>query len=394
MDPRTALRGLETILPSDVDTLLLRACLRPRDHGVESWNAWCAQVGDPKRAFERDRRGLKGLLSLAEASARASRAALPSEFSTYLRVSSLREELRADIIRGVYTETIEVLRAVGIAPITLRDFAIAETVYAAPAERHCHRLELLVSEDELSATRSALSTVGFTPIVAGDDQDCDLRHPTGLPLRLHRTIGVPPCYLPSQPEIRARAEESVIAGASSRVLSAADQVLDSTIHGATDASRSDLRWICDLWHLVNAGDAVDWDSLLDAASEGALTLPLTVVLDYLATRLGAPIPDAVLVELRHRAARLDPVQVEAAVFAAVDGIRTASRALLGRSSTLRERLSLARALALPSRDWLELSGQAHRGAKLPLFYLQRPVRYVVSRSRARAVELLSETAER
>src|SRR5207247_2431223 len=102
-------RGLASLIPDENHTRLLRSLLLAPEQAKASWLAWCERVGPPQIFFERNTRGLKGLLPFVQASLQRNEIALDSPFATYLRAARLREELRLNIIRDVAAEIREKL---------------------------------------------------------------------------------------------------------------------------------------------------------------------------------------------------------------------------------------------------------------------------------------------
>lgn len=114
--------------------------------------------------------------------------------------------------------------------------------------------------------------------------------------------------------------------------------------------------------------------MLEWAHEGNLDLPSLVTLGYLAERLEAPIPPAVLNRLGDAASRADPITGEKAMSVALTAPGAPAR-LLAMSGGWGPRLTVARWMILPSRGYLRAIYQISRAWQVPFYYLFRPLRF-------------------
>jgi hypothetical protein len=305
------------------------------------------------------------------------------EFLTILRAASLREELRAQTYRRICRDLLSAFAATGISSIVLKGAALADLVYAYPALRHCHDLDLLLEEPDPSRAIGALSSLGFslldrtTPL--GEWQDLQFVHETGLPLVLHRHLFRLPLYNAIAPEMQARSQIHHVADVPVQILTPTDQLLHVCGHAASCASRESLRWACDAWLLIKRFPHLDWDLLEDCAKRCHLTLPLSVLLDYLATELRSPIPAAFLTRLTALAARAHTVECEAALWGAHASGRGRFKNLLRMTSTWRARIFVLRWILFPSPTYLRAMRYVRSSWHLPCYYLSRPLRYVAQR---------------
>ncbi len=365
------------ILPDRADTLLLRACLLDASNARAAWDAWSGLVGDPKVALETETRGLKGLLPLVDAAARAHGFPGPDGLGIYLKASALREELRARLIAEILARVLDALEADQIPFALLGGLVAAETVYAAPILRHCHAIELLVVDEDRTRAAAALARAEFTPL---NPARTEFVHTDGLALRLWRDIAFHPHHEALHGGVMARAVPLALGGRTVPSACATDRMLMSLSRGASTAERGNLRWACDAWLTA---PQVDWALLLDDVRRRRLELPLSLLCRYLAGAMDAAIPGAVLVQLDAAAAHANDLDREAAMAGAFTGLSAVRRALAAPGVEARTRWKIIRFLALPSAQCLAWSHGPAGPISQALQRLHRPLGYVVSRSRWR-----------
>jgi hypothetical protein len=373
---------LSVLLPTPAQTLLLRACLWKDGSGREASGAWLQQHSrQPGKQLQEDH--LKSLLPLLFAAFQRNGVEADHEFLTILRAASLREELRAQTYRRICREVLSAFAAAGISSIVLKGAALADLVYAHPALRHCHDLDLLLEESDPAKAIRLLSSLGFSLIERAlplsEWQDLQFVHESGLPLELHRYLFRLPLYNTIAPEIQARSHVHHVADVPVRILTLADQLLHVCGHAASCASRESLRWACDAWLLVERFPDLDWGLLEDCARRSHLTLPLSVLLNYLATELRAPIPAAFLTRLTALAARARMVECEAALWGAHASGRGRFKNLLRMTNKWRARIFVLRWILFPSPTYVRTMRYVRSPWHLPFYYLSRPLRYVAQR---------------
>ena len=365
------------ILPDRADTLVLRACLLDASSARAAWDAWRGLVGDPKVALETETRGLKGLLPLVDAAARAHGFPGPDGLGIYLKASALREELRARLIAAILARVVDALEAGRIPFTLLGGLVAAQTVYATPILRHCHAIELLVAEEDRARAAAALAPAGFMPRDLGRTE---FVHTDGLTLRLWRDIAFHPHHEAPDAGVMARAVPLALDGRTVPSAGATDRMLMALSRGASTAERGNLRWACDAWLTA---PQVNWTLLLDEVTRRHLELPVSVLCHHLAGAMDAPIPGAVLAQLDAAAAHATDLDREAAMAGALTGFSAVRRALAAPGVEARTRWKIARFLALPSARCLAWSHEPAGPIGRTLQRLHRPVGYVISRSRRR-----------
>lgn len=376
--------ALRVMLPTPFQTLLLRGCLLPGAPGLESWSAWCKDTPNPSKLFEESQVGLKGLLPLVRKGIEGTGYDDTKELLTYARAAYLHEERRYAAYRKLCTQILSAMISAQIPVVALKACVVAETVYPEPADRHCHALDLWVKDSDMARAGAVIEGADFTrnrSQLREGPYHVSYQHRHGLPLELHTRLLVLPHYELPLDRIWGRSEVRSIAGVSTRVLSPADNLIQICGLAAGERTRANLRWACDSWYIIARHPELDWDELLDTARTSGLALPLYVLLTYLVGELCAPVPEDVLRKLKADAERAHPLDREAALFGGIVGLSTAINALFGPFVSLRSRAEVAKYVLAPSPACVRWSFPGGHRLILPLLYLYRPIRYVVSRVR-------------
>ncbi len=370
--------ALRVILPGEERTALLRACLLSGEAGRRAWETWRERTGDARKTFEDDDTGLKGLLPLVQAALERNGITGDKPLLTYLRAARLREELRSKAYRDICGRVLSALAAADVPVIALKACVVAETAYETPAVRHCHAVDLLVRDADMARTAGILAAQDFArarvQLAPGPDH-VSYQHGTGMPLELHSRLFHIPYYQPPMDEIWARSQPGTIAGAATRIISPADNLLHVCGHAAGARARANLRWASDAWHIIVRHRDLDWQGLLSCAASSGLALPLYVMMRYLAEDLDAPVPAHVVAALAETAGRGGRREREAALLGALTGLTATAQALFREAGGWRTRARLIRFLLLPSPACLGWSYRIPHWGLLPFFYLYRPFRY-------------------
>jgi hypothetical protein len=346
--------ALSVILPTPEQTLLLRACLCSGDASRQAWRQWLERAGDPKEALAARDLGSRRLLPLLFDAARRNGLAADKALMTHLKTANFRDELRSKAYRAVCSEAIGVLGAAGVRPVVLRGAALAETVYPEPVLRHCHDLDLWVTEHELPRAGDALAASGYACAQQSGTaaRSLVLRHRSGVDVQLHTALFRLGYYEPPLDEMRERGRPCEVAGTPAWELSPADALLHVCGHAAESGSRENLCWAADAWFLITRSADLDWGLVADCALRGRLALPVSLMLGYLAGELGAPVPPAVLERLNVAAAQADGMAREAALLGAHRGTRGTLWNLVRAARGWREKAFVLRWALFPSPGYV------------------------------------------
>jgi hypothetical protein len=286
--------------PSDDERLLLRAALLA---GPDAERAW--RVLRPRFDIE----------TLSPEQHRI----LPLLWRNLARVGI--EDPIAPRLKGVYRNTwvrnqllfhdmaivLEAFRAADVPTLVLKGGALISTCYRDPGLRQMVDFDVLVPPVQAAAamhvlaetgwrhlpvTRSALGWLTRIPHIGPREDELDLHWDI-----LRRFVE------PGGAESRTSTfwERSVpieVAGASTRALAPADQLLHACVHGARWDSSAQLRWIADATTIVAAHPDLDWDRVGHQAVEVHAALLLKDALAYLAREFDVPIPIPLLASLQ------------------------------------------------------------------------------------------------
>ncbi|MHA1537104.1 MAG: nucleotidyltransferase family protein [Alphaproteobacteria bacterium] len=379
--------ALACIWPDDARTLLLRACLHSGAEAEKAWHQFAERIGNPKPFFEGDLTGLKGLLPIVHSAARRNGFSLERELWTYLRFAKVREELRYSAYRDLCTDVLGALVGEDVPVIALKACALAETLYDAPAERHCHAIELLVPGDALARVAPIVRARGFRPARLAESRPGarrGFRHEHGLPLLVHAALFDEPVYRSDTKALWSASTPASIAETKVRILDPSHHLLCVLASAFSSRAPGGLRWACDAWLLMNAKNALDWGEFTAQVQRTRLALPVTAMLRYLAGPLGAEVPDEVLAAPAKSASR---PECEAALLGALGGLSGVRYYWFRRPRSAGARRMLIRFLLMPSPTYIRYRfGTAARGW-LVILYAYRPLAYIAQRLWWRALRL-------
>lgn len=378
---------VSTMLPSLEQTLLLRGALWPPEAAREALLAWQARGPRPAARLARDHSGGKLLAPLICARIREDRAGgLEERLLTYLRTALVREELRGRAYREILGELLRVLTLGGPPVMLLGGAALAETVYPRPELRHSHGILLLVPEGKRDETASLLPSAGFqVTSVQPRRRSAPMHavHTSGLPLWLHWNPPIFAHYLRFGENLWTRAEKRVVLGSRIDVLAPPDQLFHVCARATTGDRRSTLLWATDIWQLVASERDLDWERVIDRAAAVGASLPVWVLLGYLADALGAVVPRPALERLAEDARRAGTLAREVALTGAAWRPGPKLLPFLRAAGSWRERAFVARWRFLPSPAALLATGRIAERSRAPLFYAARPLRSVSRKVRNR-----------
>ncbi len=368
---------LTSLLPSETETLFLRACLCSGSKGNDAWHAWQGRVGDLKSEFASKRPILSHFLPLLHAALqRYEVAQVETDLAFLLRAATFREELRAQTLRRILGSVLVVLHEANVYPVVLEGAALAATVYGSWVLRHCHDLDLLVDESAIRKAGQALREAGLADKIefSPQSQNVRIRHSSQLPVELHAHLFEPPVYRGGATAMISRCQTITLDGIASRILSPSDALLHVCGHASYSPSRLSLRWVADAWFLISGPD-FDWEQLIHAAAESKLCLPLYVMLNYFRSELEMNVPKTVLESLAHCSQRAGLAARETALLGVTGTYRQARAA----SRTWRSRLFLLRWRVLPTPSFLRHVHHIDSRGRLFRLYIRRVIRYVTRR---------------
>lgn len=362
--------GLALMLPDGAQTRLLRAALFRGDAGTRALEAATSELTRPQQLPLPTRVALRTLSPLLESAATdgAASAVFTADSLRVLRMAAARERVRYDTVRRLARNLLTSFSERGVDTIVLRGLVLAETVYPEPHRRHTHDIDLFVRPTDLARAEEAARAAGFTE--RADDPDrlpggVRLVHPSGLPVELHTSLFLDPLHPAEIDGMDTRAVRCALLGEEVRCLSAADQLIHICGIASQSPVRGSLRWVTDAWLLVGSEPGLDWDTVVRGAESAHLSLPLSVMLRYLADEMGSPIPAPVLDRLDAAARNASPIERDVALYGARAGLP--ALALVRRvSGGLCPKLWALGWLLFPSATYLR---HAYRGRHVPVLLL-------------------------
>ncbi len=372
--------ALSVALPTAEESLFLRACLHHGERGRQAWEEWRRRVGEPLEVMRNSAWPCRGLLPLLGHALGRSGAGVDRGVQPYLRAAYVSEELRARTYYRVARGVVAALADAGIAPLLLKGLALADTVYGDRALRHSHDVDLLLPRAAIDPAVDLLVARKFRVLHRQRQEGHEhavLAHESGLPVALHGRLFRSSFYTPPAAAMLADARAFDVDGAPARVLSPADNLLHVCGQAWCSPSRDSLQWACDAWLLIAGAPQLRWEVLLERARQARLSLPLFVLLDYLAATLDAAVPHPIRDRLSHQAAAADRVERQAALYGARRAPRGTLRQILRRSDSWRGRLQVLGWIIAPAPA--HLLGEGDPWWALPGRYLRRPLRYAARR---------------
>jgi hypothetical protein len=368
---------LSFLLPTQEETALLQVCLGGRETAQAVWQRWYDPASKSGMSLLKSP-AVKKLRPLLFKAVQSHDLHTDKQGLTLLRTAYLKEELRSAAVRGICRDVLWLLKKEGMAPVVLKGMALAETVYSNPVLRHCHDIDLLLPQEEISRASGLLRHLGFhLPGAAPETKSRSIKmvHESELPIELHSALFEVPYYESPLPQILSRARTSMVAEVPSRILAAPDALLHVCGHASYSAKRPSLRWVTDAWFITTRHPDLDWDLLLERIRGSRLALPLSVMLRYLATDLHAPIPADFVERLCAAASRAKSMERQLALRGARAAGQGSLPELFEKAISWRDRALLMQWLLFPSPRYLSWVDQIQPSWKLAIHYVYRPLRF-------------------
>jgi hypothetical protein len=201
------------------------------------------------------------------------------------------------------------LETADVGAMPVKGLVIAEQLYGSLSLRPAADLDVLVRRDDLPAARAVLRGIGFaqreTPgfkALTHEFHDPAWGIGSGrdhIRLELHWALWADSERRLGTAGLWERSVPATLLERPVRVLALEDTLLHLAIHRTRSALR--LRWVVDIAELLRRrGDEIDWDAYLARARTAGARTSSWVVLTLARDLLGAPLPDAVVDELRVR----------------------------------------------------------------------------------------------
>lgn len=309
--------------PTELQELLLKACLLDGNQALEAWRLWEARSGlnyiDP---------GSYRLLPLLFS--RLSRLGVQHPMMGKLKGIHRRAWSETRILTWNVARAVRLLEEHGIATLMLKGAPLAALYYPHVALRPMSDLDVLVPEQLAPAALDLLQANGWTRrgtrwprephgrsrignMLASVEEQWLLQLWPAINLvdgerreiDLHWNLLRPASFAGADQAFWDAAVPFTFEGIETRTLCATDHLLHACTHGIMWNTVPPVRWVADSAMIMRRA-SIDWDRLAMLTDRLHVALPVSDGLHYLASLLDLPVPPAVLQQL----ARLKVTRME------------------------------------------------------------------------------------
>lgn len=385
---------LAVLLPTASEADLVGACLLAGQPARDAWARWRAARASSDDVVRRDLAARRTWVPLLARALRRHGLDVPRGILPYLRAAALREELRGVRYRAIAAAALDALLRAGTTPIVVGGAALAGTVYEDWELRHCHDLDLLLRADELRTAVEVLTRTGSTVVPALPERPADglLRHASGLHVALHTRPFSVRYYGGSVERITHPRRVVTIGGVAAPTLAPEAALVHRLGHATYSASRANLHWVTDAWHLVARHPTLDWEDVRRRIEEDRLALPVFVLLRWL-SGFGVPVPRETQAALERSAAAANRAAEDVALGGALAGVRGRMRTLWSATPSWRARVRLLRWGVAPSFAYLRSRYPDSSPLGVSAGYLCRPGAFVARAVRHRLADRQTATRQ-
>jgi Uncharacterised nucleotidyltransferase len=307
------------IWPNSEQELLLQSALAPPAVAVQAWRRWSVEVD--LESIDHPSFRMLGLLSR-----RMEPLGLVHPAAARIKGAYRQTWVRSNMLVKTVERPLQVLSDAGIETLLMKGVPLAINHYRDLGARWMSDADVLVPLERLAETHELLEREGWTAVNGNPLPLVRRWHGSpyadalGHQIDLHwRSLWQPA----PDDDFRERAIPLAIGAAPSTTLCREDHLLHTCVHGAIREFAPRISWVADATVLIGDGEGLDWERVIERARARQATVATAAVLDYVSTRLGAPVPADVLGGLRASRAPL----AERAAFRGADrplGTRTAS----------------------------------------------------------------------
>ncbi|MDQ1431290.1 MAG: hypothetical protein QOF40_1892 [Actinomycetota bacterium] len=290
--------------PDDLQTALLRAALCDGDTAASAWHGLrrdfvIDDVWDPE---------VHRLLPLVHHNLTAAGVEDPdfARMRGIQRRTWFQNQQRIHGIKPVLAQ----LQAAGVQTLLLKGVPLALTYYEDVGLRPMLDVDVLVPYDSFDRALDLLEQDGWRDLGLDIPRDrrrrmyhgAGMSHPDGRSLDVHWQLALPFVLAHAESEssddfFRAAVPLS-LGDLEVTTLDPADMLLHLVVHGLWSGSEANVRWCADATTVARgAGDALDWDRVLDQTVRRDLVIPVGNGLRFIEDVLDAPVPPAVINEL-------------------------------------------------------------------------------------------------
>jgi Uncharacterised nucleotidyltransferase len=285
-------------LPNDEQRLMLRAALLPGPEALEAGMAWLAQAD-----IDRLGKGARRLIPLLYNRLRAENIDHP--LMPILKGVKRHTWYNNQLLLHRVAQIIQEFNQIGINVLVIKGAALTVAYYHDYGLRPMEDADLLVSMEDVSASKRILEHLGWRAEMKLGTNRCFRRvlkythalhffSPSGKDVDLHWHL-LPYCLQPDadvdfwKASVEASLEDKKI-----RILDPTDQLLHTCIHGISWDLMIPIRWIPDAIAILRSTPQIDWERLMAQAQKRKLTALLRGALKYLHSEFGEAIPREVV----------------------------------------------------------------------------------------------------
>jgi hypothetical protein len=298
--------------PTPEQELLLRAALLEGEEAIKAWAEWRAAADINEVDFSSFR-----ILPLLHENLSAH--GVEDELMGLLKGVRRRFWYKNRLLFHRTAEFLRAMHEAGVRTVLLKGTALSTRYYGDAGLREMGDADVLVPFDEAAAALRLAFARGWKPhhyrsravprSFFHARHAIDLGHPDGYNLDLHWHVLHECTAADADASFWRGAVAAEFEGVPTCVLSPADQLLHTCVHGMTWAEAAELRWVADAMTILKKTPGLDWARLVAETRARALTLAMRETLGYLAETLDAPVPPEVLRQLAEtpvtRSERLD-----------------------------------------------------------------------------------------
>ena len=287
--------------PTWQQELLLRAALLQGKNSLEAWERWKSNV-DIEHLDMGSHRLLPHLYRNLQT--QGVKDPLMGKFKGVYRRTWYDNQLLFHHVSALLLS----FRDAGIETIVLKGAALALLHYKDSGLRPMNDFDVMVRVEQTSPAIDLMRKLGWNPMPRSPETLTEsylsivnshgFVHSAGLECDLHWHLFPECCQADADNDFWEQSVPFQVHEASTRSLAPTDQLLHVCVHGAEWNPIPPLRWVADAMMIMNTAK-IDWDRLIAQARKLRLILPLRDTLDYLHSRLAAPVPLDVLQSLQN-----------------------------------------------------------------------------------------------
>ncbi len=312
---------------------------------------------------------------------------VPPPLRRRLRRAYLQTGRRNVILMRELETAVRALHAGGVPSIVLKGGALLAMVYRNVALRPMTDVDLLVHREHVDTALAALAGAGFAAdrpelrrgaAAAYENQLILFKSgPIPVPLEIHWSLFDSPYYQQhlDLEWLWQTAEPLRLAATTARMLDPIAQLLHLCGHLVLHHRGSDLLWEHDIAELVTTyGPQMDWSALLERAVASNVIIPVASLLQRVAVEDAAPVPAAVVEQVRRLQPSREEQRITGYLTAADRGVASRFWTDLASISDSTTRLGYAWTHLFPSPAYIRARYHVRHPLLVPLYYPYRWLR--------------------